>query len=65
MWYVRIDKEFKILFVLFLVLEVVSLNSVERYTVEYSNLKVNVEMYIEIRVCYMIFCFKIEIYGEI
>lgn len=43
------------MFVLFLVLEVVSLNSVERYTVEYSNLKVNVEMYIEIRVCYMIF----------
>lgn len=43
------------MFVLFLVLEVVSLNSVERYTVEYSNLKVNVEMYIEIRVRYMIF----------
>lgn len=43
------------MFVLFLVLEVVSLNSIERYTVEYSNLKVNVEMYIEIRVRYMIF----------
>lgn len=62
--YVRIDKEFKIMFVPSLVLEVVSSNPAERYMAEYSNLKVNAEMHIETRVCYMIPCFKIEIHGE-
>lgn len=52
------------MFVPSLVLEVVSSNSAERYMAEYSNLKVNAEMHIETRVCYMIPCFKIEIHGE-
>lgn len=42
------------MFVPSLVLEVVSSNPAECYTAEYSNLKVNAEMHIETRVCYMI-----------
>lgn len=62
LWYVLVylllhkycDKEFKIMFVPSLVLEIVSSNPAERYMAEYSNLKVNAEMHIETTVCNMI-----------
>lgn len=59
LWYVHIDKEFKIMFVPSLVLEVVSSNPAERYTAEYSNLKVNAEKQESVT-----WYPKIEIHGE-